>query len=102
MRRKSINPFRASQTRNREMLGGSQPVVESTATAMQSLAGQPSILARIYAPVAVVNFDQDDPRYDGKSTQVENIYLPARNDPPPAPRSGVAQIFNWLLKGKLQ
>jgi len=75
MRPKSLYPFNVRRdvapTRPQ---GGSRPEVQASADALQE-SSRPSIASRIYAPAAVRNYDQDDPRYDGKSDAVENIYL---------------------------
>jgi len=78
-------------------LGGAKSGVQQASETFQSGL---SLVNSIYAPPAIANFDQTDPRYGGKSDNVENIYLPAKD--PVAPRSGIAQIFNWLTTGVLR
>lgn len=87
-----------AEGRERRMIGGNKPYVARTAEEIRN-RGEGSLAARIYAPTPMKTNSDDDPRYDPKLPQVENIYHPPQNDPPP---SGVAQIFNWLLHGTLR
>jgi hypothetical protein len=80
--------------------GGSQSALEVAHQKVQENYSGPGVAARIYAPVSVVNMDQTDPRYAGKSDNVENIYMPA--PVVEKPRSGVQQIFSWLLTGRMK
>jgi hypothetical protein len=88
----------------RKTLGGARLQVQQTAEALAvSESNKPTVAARIYSPPALKSYDESDPRYEGKSDAVENIYLPSQFTTNEArPRSGIQQIFNWLLKGKLE
>jgi len=95
MRRDSLNPFPRAPYVAPKSQGGARPGVQAASEATR--AGG-TLASSIYAAPAIQNFDQTDPRYDGKSDNVENVYLAA----PEAPRSGIAQIWNWLTTGVLR
>lgn len=94
----SMKPFFAPRTVSQQTQGGARAGVQAASDAMRD-ANPMSLTARIYAPTSIKNFDQDDPRYAGKSDNVENIYLPANES---KPRSGLAQIMNWLTTGRME
>lgn len=97
--RKSLMPFRApGKVSIPKGVGGAKPIVQQTS---ESVAGTlPMLAARIYAPGAMKHYDDSDPRFEGKSDAVENIYQPAPVEE--KPRSGVMQILSWLTTGVLR
>lgn len=97
--RKQLNPFSGpGKVYTPRAVGGSVPKVQAASEGIAS-AGAPMAASRIYAAPALAHYDESDPRFEGKANNVENIYLPAAEKP--EPRSGVAQIFNWLLNGRM-
>lgn len=94
--RTRLNPFPSAPYKKQETQGGARAGVQA---ASEALDAGGMLISRIYAPPSIVNFDQSDPRYAGKSDVVENVYQPAQD--PKAPRSGFQQMVNWLLKGEL-
>lgn len=99
MRRKNLIPFAQHFGKPRESVGGARPAVEKTARAMED-SNAPMLVARMYAPASVAHYDESDPRFRGNSEQVENLYLQPNEKP--RPRSGLAQVFNWLMNGELR
>lgn len=99
--RKTLFPFdRHTNVAERKSIGGARPKIQAAAEAIAHVAPM-MLAARIYAPGAMQHYDDSDPRFTGKSDNVENIYLPAPIVPQ-APRSGIAQMFNWLTTGVLK
>jgi hypothetical protein len=97
--KKSVSPFQtASQIKDRQSIGGSNPRVQNASEAMQD-ESVPFLATRIYASPALRLYDDTDPRFDGKSTAVENIYWPASVEEKRP--SGVKQLWNWLTTGRL-
>jgi hypothetical protein len=101
MAKRTLNPFAAVFAPDIKSLGGAHPKVEAAAQRLAS-SPAPMLAARIYAAPSLVNTEDSDPRYnEGKSNAVENIYFPAAADAAP-PRSGFAQLMNWLTTGRMK
>lgn len=98
--RKTLNPFNIrTRVSDAKSIGGARPIVQATSIALAS-GNVPMLAARIYAPGATMLYDDSDPRFEGKSDNVENIYLPAAVETQ-TPRSGIAQAINWLFTGRM-
>lgn len=99
MRRRAGIEFQAAGFKAPQSQGGARNGVEARSQIAQD---EPASMnaTRIYQSQSVRNFDTSDPRYVGKSDQVENIYL-AAPEVANKPRSGIAQIFNWIVNGRL-
>jgi hypothetical protein len=85
-------------------IGGSRPIVQATAEKASALANVPNVpllAARIYSPPAMQLYDDNDPRFEAKANNVENIYHPAEQVIE-QPRAGIMQILNWLFKGEMR
>lgn len=93
-----LNPFPRAKFVAQQSLGGARAGVQR---ASEEFRSGMSLADSIYAPPSIANFDQTDPRYAGKSDNVENVYLPAPAAPA-MPRSGLAQVWNWLTTGVLR
>lgn len=102
MHRKSLNPFNvgAANIRGRSSIGGSTPRVQNAAESTADNSNFPMAASRIYASPSMQNYDSSDPRYMGKSDNVENIYLPAPE--PQKPRSGLMQVLNFIFTGEMR
>lgn len=92
-----LKPFLGAPIKEPTSIGGARPGVQQ---ASEQFSAGGMLASRVYAAPALPSYDQSDPRYDGKSDNVENIYLVA-NDPPKQ-RSGITQMLNWLFKGELR
>jgi len=102
--RRSLFPLQSQRGAPRKSIGGAKAYVQDTSEALVAApSDKPAIASRIYSPPSLSNFDESDPRYQGKSDAVENIYLPSRFAATETkPRSGFQQLLNWLTKGELR
>lgn len=101
-RRQSQFKVKPAQFASKGAVGGARPIVQATAEGIASNQAAPMLAARIYSSPSLKHYDDSDPRFVGKSDNVENIYLPAETVAESPKRAGIAQIFNWLFKGEMR